>query len=82
MPLTQADLFERAAMCESASQNAVDEEQRLSLQKLRDLWIALANESPNMSEARVANEIAAIERIHAAAFGDDPKAPATKVTGA
>jgi hypothetical protein len=46
------------------------------------LWIALANESPSMSEERLANEVAAIERIHAAAFGDDPKAPATEITGA
>jgi hypothetical protein len=74
VPLTQADLFDRAAMCELASKNAVDEEQRLSLQKLRDLWIALANESPSMSEERLANEVAAIERIHAAALGDNPNA--------
>jgi hypothetical protein len=58
-----------AAKCELASRSAADDEQRLSLKRLRDLWTALANESPNMSEERLAEEIAAIERIHAAVFG-------------
>ena len=69
MARTEAELFDLAAKCELASQNAADYEQRLSLQRLRDLWTALANESPNMSEERLAKEIAAIERIHAEAFG-------------
>jgi hypothetical protein len=69
MARTRADLFDLAAKCELASQNAADDEQRLSLQRLRDLWVALANERPNMSEKRLAKEIAGIERIHAAVFG-------------
>ena len=69
MARTQADLFDIAAKCELASQNVADEEQRLSLKKLGDLWTALANESLNMSEERLAQEIAATERIHASVFG-------------
>jgi hypothetical protein len=71
MPRTQADLFDMAAKCELASQNAADDVQRLSLRKLRDLWTALANESPNMDDESLVKEIAAIERMHAATFGDD-----------
>ena len=59
MARTQADLFDIAAKCELASQNAADDDQRLSLKELRDLWTALANESPNLSEERLAEEVAA-----------------------
>lgn len=75
MPRTQADLFDIAAKCELASQNVADDEQRLSLKKLRDLWTALANESPNMSEERLAEEVAAVERIHATVFGQGDGLP-------
>jgi hypothetical protein len=64
----QADLFERAALCERASQGAAEPEQQLVLRLLRDLWIGAANESPSMTDAQVAREIAAIEKLHARTF--------------
>jgi hypothetical protein len=41
---------------------------QLALRLLRDLWIGVANESPSMTDADVAREIAAIETIQARAF--------------
>jgi hypothetical protein len=64
----QADLFERAAVCERAGQDAASPEQQLALRLLRDLWIAAANDSPSMTEADVAREIAVIEKIQARTF--------------
>jgi hypothetical protein len=67
--LRRAELLERAAMCQAASEQAANEAQRFTFQNLRDLWTNLADEAPGMSETRLAGEISAIERIHAAAFG-------------
>jgi hypothetical protein len=36
---------------------------------LRHLWANLADQSPSMTELQLMREIAAIEQIHAAAFG-------------
>ncbi|HEY2229097.1 MAG TPA: hypothetical protein VGI22_15465 [Xanthobacteraceae bacterium] len=71
----QADLFERAARCQRAGECAGDSSQRVALRLLRDLWIALANESPSMTEAEAAREIAAIEMIHERTFASLPSGP-------
>ena len=64
----QADLLGRAAQCESASQSATDPRRKQSLRLLRDLWVAIADESLSMSDAELAREIATMEAIHAATF--------------
>jgi len=65
----QADLFDRAAACERASQSAINLQQKLVLARLRDLWTAVANESPSMSDDELAQEITRMETISAAALG-------------
>jgi hypothetical protein len=62
---SQAELFERAATCERAIGGIGDPSRQLALRLLRDLWIAAANESPSMTDAQVAREIASIEKIQA-----------------
>jgi hypothetical protein len=59
------DPWERAAECERSRSTAVDPQRRAIMEKLRDLWIALANEKTLMTEADIAEEIEAISRIHA-----------------
>ena len=71
----QAGLFDKAADCERAMNAASDPWQKVSFKLLRDMWIALANESLSMTKPQLANEIAAIEEIQAAATGA-VKAPA------
>jgi hypothetical protein len=65
----QAELFEKAADCERAMELATDPWQKITFKLLRDMWIALANESLSMSKLQLANEIAAIEEIQSAATG-------------
>ena len=57
------DPWERAAECEHSRSAAVDPHRRAIMEKLRDLWIALANEKTLMTEADIADEIEAISRI-------------------
>jgi hypothetical protein len=64
----QADLFDRAEDCERAFGAAGDPEAKAALKILRDMWIALANESSGLSEASLAKEVAAIEELQSA-FG-------------
>jgi len=65
----QAELFDKAADCERAMNVASDPWQQVTFKLLRDMWIALANESLSMSKLQLANEIAAIEEIQSAATG-------------
>jgi hypothetical protein len=67
--LKQAELFERAAKCHRASEATTDMHDRATLNTLRELWTKLANESMAMTDAELAHEVAALEQIHAAAFG-------------
>ena len=69
MPQKQADLLDRAAMCERASQATTDPQERASLRVLRDLWTELAKRTPRLSNTELAKEIAVIEQLHAAALG-------------
>jgi hypothetical protein len=65
----QAELFERAAKCHRASEATTDMHDRATLNILCELWTKLANESVGMTDAELAHEVAALEQIHAAAFG-------------
>jgi hypothetical protein len=66
MPQQQADLFDRAAECEMASQSAISAHERFALRRVRELWTSLANRSPCMTDAQVSEAIAAIEKRKAA----------------
>jgi hypothetical protein len=63
----QAELFDKAADCERAMNMATDPWQKVTFKLLRDMWIALANESLSMTTPQLVNEIAAIEEIQSAA---------------
>jgi hypothetical protein len=65
----QAELFERAAKCHRALEATTDIRDRASLKILCELWTKLANESMAMTDAELAQEVAAVEQIHAAVFG-------------
>ena len=60
----QVDPLKKAAECERAIQGAMDPQHRAVLAHLRNLWIALGNEREFMSVDELANEAAAIDRLH------------------
>lgn len=55
-----------------AGQAAADPQQQLAFRLLRELWTSLANECLSMSDVLLAQEIAAMEKMHAAALGSGP----------
>jgi hypothetical protein len=59
----QSMLFDRAAHCERLMNLSSDPVNKETLKQLRDMWIALANESTNMSAQELAKEIISIEAI-------------------
>jgi hypothetical protein len=63
-------LFERAADCERLMNLSSDPTKKQTFKQLRDMWIALANESTQMSKADLTKEIAAIDAIQS---GVDPQ---------
>ena len=63
-----AEIFERAAACERASQSALDPQRKVTLALLREMWIALANELPYLCEATIREHVLAVEKIHAVAL--------------
>jgi hypothetical protein len=65
----QSELFDRAADCERLRNLTSDHYKKLTLRLMRDLWIALANESVGMSERVLLNEIAGLDKIQS---GPDP----------
>jgi hypothetical protein len=60
--MTTIDPWEEAAECERSLQAEVDPERQEILEKLRDLWIALGNETSWMTDREFAKEIEAIAR--------------------
>ncbi len=64
---TLSELYDRAAECERLMQLAADPGKRMAFKLLRDLWIALANESAHFDCVRLSEEIAAIMRLQAQA---------------
>jgi hypothetical protein len=67
----QSQLFERAAECSRRIHLTQDPVKKQTFKQLRDMWIALANESAIMSRAELTEEITSIEAIQ---LGIDPKA--------
>ena len=59
----QSELFDRAADCDRLKNLTSDHYERLILKIMRDLWIALANESAGMSERVLLNEIAELDKL-------------------
>ena len=59
----QSKLFDRAAQCARLMNLSFDPVDKQTLRQLRDMWIALANESTNMSAQELAKEIISIEAI-------------------
>ena len=66
----QSELFDRAAECERLMDSVSDPVKKATLEQIRNLWIALANESPNFTTEVLAREIAMIERIQSS-FRDE-----------
>jgi hypothetical protein len=59
----QSDLFDRAADCERLMGATYDPIIRETLKQLRDMWIALANESATMPADHMTKKIAEIEKL-------------------
>jgi hypothetical protein len=66
--MTTIDPWEEAAECERSLQAEVDPERQEILEKLRDLWIALGNESSWMTDPEFAKEIEAIAHVQSDAL--------------
>jgi hypothetical protein len=62
------DPWKEAAECERSLQAEVDPERQSILEKLRDLWIALGNETSWMADPDFAKEIEAIARAQSDAL--------------
>jgi hypothetical protein len=62
--MSQRVLWARAEECARAIEASSDPKQREMLTRIQDLWITLAHESRFMTTARLAEEIAAVGRIH------------------
>jgi hypothetical protein len=63
--ISQADLFDKATSYEGLARAEGDETRKKVWLLLRDMWIALANESATISEEKLAMEVAeAVEQIH------------------
>jgi hypothetical protein len=62
---SQVDLSNKAGECERLMNLEADEVKKLALRLLREIWIALANESATMDPKEVARQIAYIEKIQA-----------------
>jgi hypothetical protein len=63
--MSREDLFERAAECTRMIEATSSPTNRKMLTNLRSLWINLANENAILSDAELAEQIAAVTRIHA-----------------
>jgi hypothetical protein len=62
---SQVDLSNKAGECERLMNLEADEVKKLALRLLREIWIALANESATMDAKELARQIAYIEKIQA-----------------
>ena len=63
--MSQTDLWDKAAECTRAIEATSDPKVRELLINLRTLWINLANERAILSDAALAEHVAAVTRIHA-----------------
>jgi hypothetical protein len=63
--MADVNLWQAAIHCEKARKAATDPYLRTVFAKLRDLWIALADQSPVLNRDQLANEIGIISSIQA-----------------
>jgi hypothetical protein len=63
--MSQRDLWDKAAECTRAIEATSDPRVREILIHVRTLWINLANERAILSDAALAEQVAAVTRIHA-----------------
>jgi len=63
--MLQIDPWEKAADCARALAAATEPRKREILTSIGNLWIALASESPFLSETEFARQVEAIGRMHA-----------------
>jgi hypothetical protein len=59
----QSEFFDRAAECERLMNVAADSIMRETFKQLRDMWIALANESATIPADDVTRKIVDIEKL-------------------
>jgi hypothetical protein len=71
------DVWARAAECEQAIQETVDPLRRTGLTHLRELWIALANESQCLEPDTLAVEYKEIAALHLEVDGSGGDAKAS-----
>jgi hypothetical protein len=60
---SQFEMFECAAECERLMDAASDPLKKQTLEKLRDMWIALANEGVSVSPALLAMQLEQLGRV-------------------
>jgi len=65
MSQEKIDPLEKVAECDRAILTCTDPLEKSALILLRDLWLALIEQLPTLSETQAAEEMAAIEKIHA-----------------
>ena len=66
--LSQSDIFQRAEECERACEAAADDQRKVMFELLRDMWIALANETPFLPARVLEEQVELVERIHSSAL--------------
>ena len=67
--MAQINPWRMAEECENAAQGAVDPAERTAFTNIRDLWIALANESPFLTAAEFRDQINWIKATRAELIG-------------
>ena len=67
--MSQTDPWEKAAQCTRGIETTRDPQIRHALNHLRTLWINLANESQDLSESFLADQIKTASQIHAGLIG-------------
>jgi hypothetical protein len=73
--LHQSDIFERAAECERAVEQIADPQRRVVLGMLREMWIAIGNESPYLSPSMLDEQVGLLEKIHLSALASARSRP-------
>ncbi len=59
----QSDIWDRAVSCDSESRRNTDLQHRAAFELLRDMWIAVANEMPFLSERELTEQVEIVEGI-------------------
>jgi hypothetical protein len=68
--MNEIDPWEKAAECHCLVSTATNPERKAIFKNLRELWIAIGNARCLMTKADLAEEIEAVDRIHADLIGE------------